>query len=74
MLPMWLLGGSFFSNERFPDALQPLVQAIPLTHLNAAFREVAQGGGLADCGLEIAVVCGFAAAFFLLAVRRFRWG
>lgn len=31
MLPMYLLSGSFFSAERFPDWLQPFVQALPLT-------------------------------------------
>ena len=33
MLPMWLLSGIFFSSERFPDILQPLIQALPLTQL-----------------------------------------
>ena len=31
MLPMWLLSGVFFSSERFPDAVQPLIQR-PAAH------------------------------------------
>src|SRR5262249_49961317 len=31
MLPMWILSGVFFSSKRFPDAIQPLIAALPLT-------------------------------------------
>ena len=31
MLPMWIFSGVFFSVTRFPDALQPFIQALPLT-------------------------------------------
>ena len=31
MFPMWLLSGIFFSPDRFPDAMQPFIQALPLT-------------------------------------------
>src|SRR5439155_10974430 len=34
MMPMWLLSGIFFSAERFPAWMQPLVQALPLTATN----------------------------------------
>src|SRR5262245_3695142 len=40
MLPMWLLSGIFFSSDRFPAALQPLIKALPLTMLNDALRAV----------------------------------
>ena len=36
MVPMWVFSGIFFSTERFPAALQPFVQALPLTALNDA--------------------------------------
>ena len=39
-IPMWLVSGTFFSAERFPDALQPLIRALPLTALNNALRAV----------------------------------
>ena len=31
MLPMWVLSGIFFSSERFPEAAQPFIKALPLT-------------------------------------------
>src|SRR5262249_16582493 len=39
-LPMWLLSGSFFSSERFPAVMQPLVQALPLTLVNNSLRAI----------------------------------
>ena len=45
MLPMWVLSGIFFSSERFPDAAQPFIKALPLTPLNrfAACRDAGRG-------------------------------
>ena len=40
MVPMWIFSGIFFSTERFPAAMQPFVQALPLTALNDALRGV----------------------------------
>jgi ABC-type multidrug transport system permease subunit len=40
MMPMWLCSGVFFSYERFPDAVKPLIRALPLTILNDALRAV----------------------------------
>ncbi|HZN04753.1 MAG TPA: ABC transporter permease, partial [Candidatus Polarisedimenticolia bacterium] len=74
MLPMWLLSGIFFSSERFPAALQPVIQALPLTMLNDALRAVIlEGAGLASQSLRIAglVLWGFVS--FVLALRWFRW-
>ena len=31
MIPMWLGSGVFFSYERFPDALHPILRLLPLT-------------------------------------------
>jgi len=38
MMPMWLFSGVFFSAERFPEATQPFIAALPLTALNDALR------------------------------------
>ena len=40
MLPMWIVSGIFFSSERFPDAVQPLIRALPLTPLIDSLRSV----------------------------------
>ncbi len=74
MLPMWLLGGCFFSNDRFPDFVQPLIQILPLTHLNDGLRAVMLGGaGLEAVWIPLAGLFGFAAACLVIAVRLFRW-
>lgn len=74
MLPMWLLGGSFFSYERFPAAALPYIRALPLTALNDALRKVMNEGlGLADIGIELAVLGGWGVLSFALALRIFRW-
>ena len=38
MMPMWIFSGVFFSYERFPAAIHPLIKALPLTALNDALR------------------------------------
>src|SRR3954454_19480212 len=40
IVPMWICSGIFFSYERFPDAVKPLIRALPLTLLNDALRAV----------------------------------
>ena len=51
MVPMWVFSGIFFSTERFPAAIQPFIQALPLTALNDALRAVMlEGAGLAARG------------------------
>lgn len=74
MLPMWVLSGSFFSYERFPEMVQPAIRALPLTALNDALRAIMQdGASLASTWLEMAVLAAWGAACFLLALKIFRW-
>lgn len=74
MLPMWVLSGIFFSPERFPEAMQPLIQALPLTPLIDALRAVSQEGTpLAALWPQLALLAGWAAGSFVLALRWFRW-
>ena len=74
LLPMWLLSGTFFSSERFPDAVQPVIRALPLTALNEALRAVMnEGRGLADVLPQLAIVAGWGVASFLVALKIFRW-
>jgi ABC-type multidrug transport system permease subunit len=74
MLPMYLLSGIFFSSRRFPDEIQPLIQALPLTQLINALREVMlEGAGLADVGWRLAILAAWAVVCFALALRFFRW-
>ena len=74
MLPMWLGSGIFFSVDRFPEAVQPFLTALPLTPLIGALRRVMlEGESLLSLGSEILMVCGWGIATFLLALRVFRW-
>jgi ABC transporter DrrB family efflux protein len=74
MLPMWLLSGSFFSSDRFPAAMQPFVQALPLTAANDALRAIMnEGGGLAAVAGELAILGAWSVVAFFAALRLFRW-
>jgi len=74
MVPMWIFSGIFFSTERFPAAMQPFVQALPLTALNDALRGVMlDGAGLAVVGPELVILAVWGAVSFGLALKFFRW-
>lgn len=74
MLPMWLLSGTFFSWERFPETIHPFIRALPLTALNDALRAVMiEGRPLVSLGLELGVLLASGLVSFLVAVRVFRW-
>jgi ABC-2 type transport system permease protein len=74
MLPMWLLSGVFFSSERFPDAVQPYIKALPLTALNQALRGImTEGRGLAAIAPQLAIVLAWGLASFAVALKIFRW-
>lgn len=74
MVPMWLLSGIFFSPDRFPDFLQPLVQVLPLTQLNYALRDVIlEGASLLSQGWRILALVLWGVIPFGLALRWFRW-
>jgi ABC-type multidrug transport system permease subunit len=74
MLPMWTLCGIFFSNERFPAAVQPLIQALPLTALNDSLRAVMnEGATLASQWHEILCMSIWTVASFVIAMLIFRW-
>jgi ABC-type multidrug transport system permease subunit len=74
MLPMWMLSGTFFSAKRFPEAIQPLIQALPLTQLNDALREIMlEGAPFGSVAVRVAILAGWGVVCFALALRWFRW-
>ena len=74
MVPMWVFSGIFFSTERFPAAMQPFVQALPLTALNDALRAVMlDGAGLVPLLPELGILAAWGGLSFALALRYFRW-
>jgi ABC-type multidrug transport system permease subunit len=74
MMPMWVFSGIFFSYERFPSAVIPLIKLLPLTALNDMLRAIIlEGSSLASQAAPMAVLCGWGAISFFLALRSFRW-
>ena len=74
MAPMWICSGVFFASSNFPDAMQPFIQALPLTALNDALRGVMlDGNGLIASGPELLILAAWGAASFGAALRIFRW-
>ena len=74
MLPMWLLSGTFFSSERFPQVLQPFIKALPLTALNSALRSVMnEGAALSSNWIPIAILLAWCLVSFVVALKIFKW-
>jgi ABC-2 type transport system permease protein len=74
MMPMWLLSGSFFSADRFPQIMQPLVRALPLTATNDALRALMnEGASLSAVLPQLGLVAAWGLVSFFLALRIFRW-
>ncbi|PWU16344.1 MAG: ABC transporter permease [Verrucomicrobia bacterium] len=74
MVPMWIFSGIFFSTERFPAAMQPFVQALPLTALNDALRGVMlEGAGLMALLPKVAILVAWGTVSSALALKFFRW-
>jgi ABC-type multidrug transport system permease subunit len=74
MVPMWVLSGVFFSSSNFPDAMQPIIKALPLTPVNDALRaNMLEGAGLVQVAPQLAVIAIWVVVSFGLAFRLFRW-
>ena len=74
MTPMWILSGVFFSASNFPAALQPLIQALPLTALIDALRMVVlEGATVGEVGGELGLLTFWGFLAFVVALRLFRW-
>jgi ABC transporter DrrB family efflux protein len=74
MLPMWLMSGIFFPSTRFPNVMQPFIQALPLTQLNDALREtMLEGKSLGQIAWRIGILAVWGIVTFVLALRWFRW-
>jgi ABC-type multidrug transport system permease subunit len=74
MLPMYVFSGVFFSSERFPATIHPIIKALPLTALNDALRGVMiDGEPLAAQATRLAILVAWGLVSFVLALRWFRW-
>jgi len=74
MLPMWLLSGTFFSSERFPQVFQPFIKALPLTALNTLLRAVMnEGASVWSNWVHVAILLFWLVISFVVALKIFRW-
>ena len=74
MLPMWILSGVFFSSANFPAAVQPVIQALPLTALINALRAVIlDGASLGDVRSQLVLLTVWGLIPFFAALRLFSW-
>lgn len=74
VMPMWILSGVFFSIKRFPDVMQPIIQALPLTQVNECLREVMlEGATLLDISWRLGILAAWTVVSFVLALKWFRW-
>lgn len=73
-LPQFLLAGTFFPIDRFPNWLQIIAKVLPLTHLNTAMRSVAfEGANLWDVKTEIGILILWGIVAYAIAIKVFRW-
>jgi len=74
VMPMWVLSGVFFSAQRFPAVVQPVIRLLPLTAYIDAMRAVMlQGASLMQFGREILTLTVWLVVSFVLALKLFRW-
>jgi ABC-type multidrug transport system permease subunit len=74
LLPMWLLGGSFFSSERMTGILGWVADSLPMTWFNDAMRDLMlEPGGFAAAWPAIVGLVAVALASHGIALRIFRW-
>ena len=74
IMPMWVLSGVFFSAQRFPAMVQPVIRLLPLTAYIDALRAVMlQGASILQFGREILTLTVWLVVSFVLALKLFRW-
>jgi ABC-2 type transport system permease protein len=74
MMPMWIFSGVFFSYERFPAVMQPLIKILPLTALNDALRaSILEGSSCAAQSGRLLLLVLWGGVCFGFALKWFRW-
>jgi ABC-2 type transport system permease protein len=71
-MPMMFVSGVFFPIETMPWIFQKIAYILPLTYVNDALRAVMlKGAGVGDIWIDIVVLLGFTALFFVIGVTQF---
>jgi hypothetical protein len=73
--PMYLGSGVFFSTARYPEGIRKVIDALPLTALIDAQREIMnEGAGFSPMVLRsLGLLAAWGVGSFLLAIKLFRW-
>ncbi len=69
LTPMFILSGVFYPVTSLPVALQSLVQLLPLAHAVDLIRPLVAGLPLSNVPLHLAVLAGYGAVGYFIAVR-----
>lgn len=73
-VPMWVLSGVFFSSSNFPEVVQPLIHALPLTAFVDAMRAVVlEGATLTAIRMELLTLALWGIVTFTIGLRIFKW-
>ncbi|MFM2125730.1 MAG: hypothetical protein RL328_2181 [Acidobacteriota bacterium] len=73
-LPMWVVSGVFFSSDRFPAFVQPLIRMLPLTALNEALRaNMLRGESMLQMKQQAVALGVCLLVSFVAALKLFRW-
>jgi ABC-2 type transport system permease protein len=73
-LPQFLLAGTFFPISNFPEWLQPVSRALPLTYLNEAMRKISfEGASIFDVWYDILILVIWGIIVYAIAVKVFKW-
>ena len=71
-MPMMFVSGVFYPIETMPWIFQKIAYIFPLTYLNDAMRGIMlKGQTLGDVWLDLVILLGFTAVFFIIGVKRF---
>ena len=74
MMPMFITSGVFFASSNFPDVLQPVIRALPLTAMCDGLRAVMiDGAGLVGVLPSLGILALWGVPAFVLGLRYFRW-
>ncbi len=74
MMPMFIVSGVFFAASNFPDVIQPLIRALPLTAMCDGMRAVMiDGAGMVGVASSLLILAAWGIPAFVLGLRYFRW-
>ncbi len=72
--PLMFLGGVFFPISSMPKVFQPFVNALPISHLSTAFRQIMNvGAGFSQVWGQAALLGAWMVVAFIVASFTFKW-